>query len=199
MKTALSRLIALFCLFIFLNAFSTNPISKSLTDKPKEALPCFVEFNDGTVKQFSTLELVTGIFKTPHLLADGQIVIKADEIKAYQDKAHYAISQKTFTDIKSSKVAIEALPGFAIRIAQGSLNVYSLKFYNGHNATEKLFIQTNDKMQIVACTPELLKEIIKDNADATAFLKGNDKKTADIKKLLETVDIYNNSSLISKN
>jgi hypothetical protein len=194
MKTAMSRLAALFCLFVFLNSFSTNP-----ADKPKEALSCFIEFNDGTIKQFTTIELVTGLFKSPHLLADGQIVIKADEIKAYQDKDYYAISQRVFTDSKPSKVAVEALPGFAIRIAKGKLNVYSLKFYNGHNATEKLFVQSGDSGQIVACTPELLKELIKDNSDATAYLNTKEKKAADVKKMLETVDIYNTATLISKN
>jgi hypothetical protein len=195
MKTAMSRLAALFCLFVFLNSFSANPTDK----QPKEALSCFVEYNDGTIKQFTTLELVTGLFKSPHLLADGEIVIKADEIKAYQDKVHYAISQKVFTELRLSKVAVDALPGFAIRIAQGKLNVYSLKFYNGHNATEKLFVQSGDSGQIVACTPELLKELIKDNADATAYLNTNEKKPAEVKKMIEAVDMYNTSALITKN
>jgi hypothetical protein len=194
MKTAMARLVALFCLFVFLNSFSANP-----TSTPKEALSCFVEYNDGTIKQFTSLELVTGIFKSPHLLADGVIVIKADEIKAYQDKNHYAISQKVFTELRPSKVAVDALPGFAIRIAQGKLNVYSLKFYNGHNASEKLFVQSGDSGQIVACTPELLKELIKDNADAIAYLTTKEKKAADVKKMIEVVDMYNTSSLITKN
>lgn len=194
MKTAIARLAALFCLFVFLNSFSANP-----TVSPKEALNCFVEYNDGTIKQFTSLELVTGLFKSPHLLADGQIVIKADEIKAYQDKHHYAISQKVFTELRPSKVAVDALPGFAIKIAQGKLNVYSLKFYNGHNASEKLFVQSGDSGQIVACTPELLKELIKDNADAIAYLTTKEKKAADVKKMIEVVDMYNTSSLITKN
>lgn len=190
----MARLVALFCLFVFLNSFSTNP-----TVTPKEALSCFVEYNDGTIKQFTTLELVTGLFKSPHLLADGEIVIKADEIKAYQDKDHYAISQKVFTELRPSKVAVDALPGFAIRIAQGKLNVYSLKFYNGHNASEKLFVQSGDSGQIVSCTPELLKELIKDNADAIAYLTTKEKKTAEVKKMIEVVDMYNTSALITKN
>ena len=194
MKTATARLVALFCLFVFLNSFTATP---AVT--PKEALTCFVEYNDGTIKQFTSLELVTGLFKSPHLLADGQIVIKADEIKAYQDKEHYAISQKVFTELRPSKVAVDALPGFAIRIAQGKLNVYSLKFYNGHNASEKLFVQSGNSGQIVACTPELLKELIKDNADAIAYMTAKEKKAADVKKMIEVVDMYNTSALITKN
>lgn len=194
MKTAMSRFAALLCLFVFLNSFSSNP-----NDKPKAAISCFVEFNDGTIKQFTSLELVTGIFKSPHLLADGQIMIKADEIKAYQDKAHYAIAQRIFTDSKPGKIAIDVLPGFAIRIAQGKLNIYAVKFYNGHNATEKLFVQNGDSGKIAACSSELLKELIKDNAEATAYMNAKEKKAVDVKKILETVGIYNTSTLVSKN
>jgi hypothetical protein len=199
MKTAISKLAALLCLFVFLSAFSANKNLPNSIDKPKEAQICYVKFNDGTIKQFATLELVTGVFKVPHLLADGITVINADEIKAYQDKDHYAISQKEFTTLKPCKVAVDVLPGFASRIAAGSLNVYSLKFYNGHNAAEKLFVQAGDSGTIIACTPELLKEMIKGNNDAFTYLNSSDKSTKGIKKMLAAVEIYNNAALITKN
>lgn len=199
MKTAISKLAALLCLFICLSAFSAKDTLSNSIDKPKALQGCFVQFNDGTIKEYATLELVTGLFKTPHLLADGATIITATEIKAYQDKNHYAISQKEFTTLKPSKVAVEALPGFAVRIAQGSLNVYSLKFYNGHNASEKLFIQNGDSGQIVACTPELLNEMIKGNNDAYTYFNTTDNTVKGLKKMLTTVEIYNNATLITKN
>ncbi len=199
MKTAIPKLAAFSCLFVLLNAFSVSQPIEHPTTKAKEALSCYVQLSDGTIKKYTTLELVTGIFKTPHLLADGSVVITASEIKAYQDKNHYAISQKEFTSLKPSKVAIDALPGFAVRIAQGRLNVYSLKFYNGHNATEKLFLQAGDAAEIVAYTPELLNEMIKDNPDAYSYFNASDKATTAIKKMLATVEMYNTSRLISKN
>ena len=199
MKTAIPKLAALLCLFVLLNAFSTTQPIEHPAKKTKEALSCFVVMKDGTIKQYTSLELVTGIFKTPHLLADGSITITASDIKAYQDKNLYAISQKEFTTLKPSKVAVEALPGFAVRIAQGRLNVYSLKFYNGHNTSEKLFIQSGDSGQIAAYTPELLNDLIKDNQEVYSYFNASDKSTTAIKKMLTTVEMYNTSRLISKN
>jgi hypothetical protein len=112
---------------------------------------------------------------------------------------HYAVSQKEFTTAKPSHVAVEALPGFAVRIAKGKINVYSLKYYNGHNTTEKFFLQSGDEGKIVAYNPELMNELLKDNNDAYSFFNENSKGTALSKKLLISVEMYNTSRYISKN
>jgi len=194
---------ALICLSIILNscALSKNSLEQPVTvvDQPKEAVACFVEMNDGSVKNFSTLKLVTGVFKTPHLLANDSIVITADQIKSYQNKAHYAISQKQFTDKKPSLVAVEALPGFAVRIAKGKLNVYSLKYYNGHNVTEKFYLQSGDNAPIVAYSETLMNEMVKDNSEAYTFFNEKNKVSAIAKKLVITAEIYNSAKDISRN
>jgi hypothetical protein len=204
MKTNVPLFKASICLAIIFNscASSKNSLEQPVTtviDHPKEAAACFVQMNDGSVKNFSTLKLVTGLFKTPHLLANDSIVITADEIKLYQNKDHYAVSQKQFTDKKPSKVAIEALPGFAVRIAKGRLNIYSLKYYNGHNTTEKFYLQSGDDAPIVAYTPEVMNEMVKDNSEAYTFFNEKNKITVFAKKLLLTAEIYNNQRLLSKN
>jgi hypothetical protein len=203
MKTKLPFLKASICLAIILNSCvsSKNSLEQpiAVVDHPKEAVACFVEMNDGTVKNFATLKLVTGIFKTPHLLADDSIVITADQIKLYQNTEHYAVSQKQFTDKKPTLVAVDALPGFAVRIAKGKLNVYSLKYYNGHNATEKFYLQAGDEAPIVAYSETLLKEMVKDNNEALTFFTNRNKVSTFSKKLLITAEIYNNFKDISKN
>jgi len=125
MKTKLPYLKGIICLLIILNSCTTskNSIdqSKPETENPKEETSCFVQMNDGTIKNFGTLQLVTGVFKTPHLLGDGKVTITAAEIKAYQNRDHFAISQKEIADAtRPSYVAVDALPGFAVRIPGGN-------------------------------------------------------------------------------
>ena len=203
MKTNVPYLKAIACLLLLLNSCTVTKNSieqyNAPIEDPKKEILCFVQMKDGTVKNYSTLKLITGVFKTPHLLADGNTIIKAEEIKAYQNKEHYAVSQKEFTDAKQSYVAKDALPGFAVRIAAGKINVYSLKFYNGHNTTEKLFLQAGDDGQIAACTTELMSELVKDNNDAYAFFNDKNKTAILTKKILATVEIYNTPGDVSKN
>ncbi|MGC4103856.1 hypothetical protein [Ferruginibacter sp.] len=203
MKTNVPLFKAAICLTILLNACASSKNSLEShnpeADKPKESAACFVQLKDGSFKNYTTLKLVTGLFKTPHLLGDGNVVITADEIKAYQANEQYAISQKEFTDKKPSYVALEALPGFAVRIARGKINVYSLKYYNGHNATEKFFLQSGDEGQISAYSPELMNELLKDNSEAYTFFNEKTKSLAFNKKLLTSVELYNNSRYVSKN
>ncbi len=205
MKTNLPYFKGVACLLILLYSCTTSKNSidqiKAEIGNPKEETSCFVQMNDGTIKNFGTLQLVTGFFKTPHLVADGHVTIIAAEIKAYQNKDHYAVSQKEFyTPTKPSYVAVDALPGFAVRIAKGKLNVYTLKYYNGHNTTEKYFLQPGDDGAIVAYTPQLLNELVKDNTEAYTFFNQKNKIAVLPKKLLLAVDIYNNNSRdISRN
>jgi hypothetical protein len=204
MKTKLPYAMGILCLFVVLNSCTSSKNSfdqhKSDSAAVKEDVACFVQMKDGSLKNYTSLNLVTGVFKTPHLIADGKIIIMADEIKAYQNKEHYALSQKEFTTAKKpSYVAVEALPGFAVRVAKGKLNVYSLKYYNGHNTTEKFYLQSGDDGQIVAYSPEVMKELLRDNSEAFNFFTNKNKAAVFPKKLLAAVDIYNNSRYVSKN
>lgn len=203
MKTKLPQFTAILCLLFSLNACvsSKNVLeqNKPASENTKEEAACFVQMNDGTVKNYSTLKLVTGVFKTPHLIADGNIIISADKVAAYQSKEQYAISQKGFTTIQPSYVATDALPGFAVRVAKGKLNVYAIKYYNGHNTTEKFFLQIGDDGAIVPYKYELMSDLVKDNIEAYNFFNKKKKTIALNKRLLVTADMYNNSSYISKN
>jgi hypothetical protein len=160
---------------------------------------CYVELTDGTLKKYASLKLVTGVFKAPHLLADDSIVINTANIRAYQNEMGYAISQKEFTEGRKSYVSKNVLPGFALRVVKGYINVYSLKYYNGHNTTEKFYLQNGDEGQIVSYTPELLLDLLKENPDALAMLTAKNKEQAVSKRLIIAVEVFNNSKVISKN
>jgi hypothetical protein len=204
MKTKLPQFTSVLCLLFSLNSCisSKNALEqiKPTNENNKEETACFVQMNDGTVKNYSTLKLVTGVFKTPHLIGDGNVIISADKVAAYQSKDQYAISQKGFTNIQPSYVAVDALPGFAVRVAKGKLNVYAIKYYNGHNTTEKFFLQIGDDGAIVPYKYELMSDLVKDNIEAYNFFNKKKKTIALNKRLLVTAGIYNsNSSYISKN
>lgn len=130
---------------------------------------CFVQLTDGTIRNYATLQLKTGLLKTPYLLADGKTKIYAKDIKAYQNKNHYAISQATFVSGHRSYVAKETLPGFAVRIAKGRINVYAKKYYNGVTAVDEFFVQKGDEGQVLAYTTENMNEMVRDDDEALAF------------------------------
>jgi hypothetical protein len=204
MKTTVPFFTALLCISLQFNAkahyYSDNFVKHNLTEEPNgDYTGCFVQFTDGTVKRFTTLKLVTKIFKTPHLLADDSVVIYAPQLKAYQNEEGYAVAQTELNSIKKTFVAKNVLPGFAVRVVKGYLNVFSIKYYNGQNVTEKLFVQQPKDNEMVLCTPELLETLLQDNTDALTVLSANNKTLSGTKKLLAAVEVFNNSKMLSKN
>src|SRR6478752_5940371 len=103
MKTSIPVFAVLCAAVIFLNSFA---ISKDSVLQPKydagngkeePSSSCYVVMSDGSIQNYSTLKLVTGVLITPHLVADNKVTIHAKDIKAYQDNQHYAVSQKLLT------------------------------------------------------------------------------------------------------
>lgn len=197
--------IALLCTAIIL--FTSCAISKNSvyepkpeTEKKKEGnSSCYVIKTDGSTQYYSSLKLVTGVFITPHLVADNNIVINAKDVLVYQDKQRYAVSQKLLATSKTSYVATETLPGFAVRVVSGKLNVYTRKFYDGRNIVKEYFLQSGDEGQIIAYSSELMRDLVKDNVTASDYFNNKVKISPRSKKLMATADIYNNSQLLSKN
>ena len=170
-------------------------------DSKETNAACFVQLNNGTIKNYATLQLVTGMFKAPHLLADGKIKIHASEIKAYQNNDHYAVSQNTFCCGRKSYVAVETLPGFAVRIIKGKLNVYVKKFFNGQHAVDEYFLQSGDG-KIVPYSPEVMNDMVKSNSSAYDLFNSNVKKNTSntFEKIQAVAYLFNNTDqFISKN
>ena len=182
-------------------------VSKNSTDQQQTTLKtvnetssaCFVQLNDGTIKQFTTLKLVTGILTTPHLLGDGKVVITAKEIIAYQDAKQYAVSAKILTSKKSACVSVETLPGFAVKVLSGKLNLYCRKYYNGTNTSDEYFLQNGNDGYIVAYSKDILKNMLKDDINASAFFNSTTKVSPKSKKILTAVEIYNKGQMMTKN
>ena len=160
---------------------------------------CFVQLNDGTIKQFTTLKLVTGVLTTPHLLGDGKVVINSKGIIAYQNEKQYAVSSKILTSKKSANVSVETLPGFAVKVLSGKLNVYCRKYYNGTNTSDEYFLQNGNDGYIVAYSKDILKNMLKDDMNASAFFNSKTKVSPKSKKILTAVEIYNKGQMMTKN
>ena len=204
MKTPLSSTALLLCSIIFLQSCATSSISRTqrkadIVNSKETASGCFVQLNDGTIKHYNSLKLVTSPITSPYLLADGKTRIKAKQITAYQNRDHYAISQKTFFGGRLSYVATETLPGFAVRTVKGKINVYCKKYYNGQVALNEYFLQAGDNGKIIPYTPNLLNELVKDNSEAASFFNSKKYKGSSTEKLHATAHLYNNGQLISKN
>lgn len=161
--------------------------------------PCFVQKNDGTIQYFSTLKLVKSVFGTPHLLADGDIRINSTDIRAYQDRDHYAVSQKVFIAGRFSKVADQALPGFGIRVIKGKLNVYTKKFYNGERPVNEYFLQSGENGDIKLYSPELMNELVRSDEAAFNFFNKKTEKATETERLLAAAVLFNTGQLVSKN
>ena len=203
MKKNLSRIPMLLSLVMVLGGFST--VNQAQTAKGTEIKTqqgknpiCFVQKIDGTIQHYTSLKMVTGIFTAPYLLADGNIKIKAADIKAYQDAEHYAISQKYLENGHQSKVAIDALPGFAVRIVTGHISVFCKKYFNGAKAIDELFIQSGEDGKILPYTPELVLEMVKDHQDVLKILNSKDSKSL-TDHLMAVAEIYNQQHLLTKN
>ncbi len=157
------------------------------------SLDCFVQLVDGTIKNYSTLQLVTSIYKAPHLLADGKTKIYPEEIIAYQNRKHYAISAAGFSyGGHKSNIASETLPGFAVRIATGRLNVYVKKYRANDRIVDEYYFQEG-KGQILVYSPELLDALIKNEPEALEFFNNHRKHIKVTRELKATAKIYNDS------
>lgn len=203
MKKYILLIVVFFSAAILFKAYANCKDSvkqlKTENNLKETTLNCFVVFNDGTVKSYTSLKLVTGLFVTPHLLADNQIIINAKDIRAYQNTEHYAVSAKALKTSKTGNVASETLPGFAVRVAKGKINVYSRKYYNGSNTVDQYFLQAGDEGEIIAYSSEVMNELVKDNPKVSDYYNNKLKISPKSKKLLATAELYNNSQLLSKN
>jgi hypothetical protein len=185
--------------------FTSCSIDKSLTksnDQKSEITAStsqiFVQTKNGKTIYFKSLKLIKGPFTSPHLLADNNIKFQCNDIVAYQNKDHYAVSQNIFANGKKSFVSTDALPGFAVRTVKGKLNVYCKKYFNGNNSVDEFYIQSGSNGKIFVYTPQLMMEMITENEFATAYF--NEEKEMKIaEKIKSTAEIFNSASSMSKN
>lgn len=204
MKKLISAIAVLLCTGVLLNscAVGKNSISQQITtptNTNEVSTTCFVQLNDGTIKQFTTLKLITGVLTTPHLLGDGKTVINSKEIIAYQNDTHYAVSSKILTSKKSGSVSVETLPGFAVKVLSGKLNVYCRKYYNGASTSDEYFLQNSSDGYIVAYSKVVLRIMLKDDINASSFFNSKIKVSPMSKKILTAVEIYNKGQMMTKN
>lgn len=156
---------------------------------------CFVIFKDGRTEFYKTLILKTSMVSLPYLLADGKIKITREEVEAYQTENYYAVSQLTYND-EHSKVAIECLPGFAVRIAKGNLNVYDRRCLRSSVGRE-FYIQAGANKPIYEYSPDLMNAVIKYHYEAYNYFNKN-KKTKLLTKIYTTADLFNNAPSYTK-
>lgn len=178
-----------------------NHATLNLTEEttPQEKVGrIFVKYKDGSIVTFQSLKLVKGIFATPHLLADGKLKINASEILVYQNDEHYAISQALITDGKKSAVSVETLPGFAVRLVKGKLNIYTKKYFNGNVAVNEYFVQLGNDGKIQKYTPELMKSLINDDEQALSFYSKKLNVLEELKLLESTAFLYNKSITLNE-
>ena len=175
---------------------SQPEIEKQTDDESSKKADCYVVMNDGTIRKYSKIKLVTGVLITPYLLGDGEVKILPIQIKAYKDANYYAISQREFYNTNKTHVANNVLPGFAVRELKGDVNVYSLQYFNGSNIYKKFFLQKGKDGKIMPYTTQLLNEYAKNNMEVKNFVT---KKKAKQRDLIAVVENYNNSISVSKN
>ena len=179
---------------------STAQRKADIMQSKESTVTCFTQLKDGTIKCHTSLKLVTGFLKAPYLLANGNTKIAAKEIKAYQNNEHYAISQSGFTTGRRSYIATETLPGFALRIAKGTVNVYTKKYFNGTSAVDEYFVQKGDDGLILAYTAETMNLLVKDDPAALDFFLSKKYNTPKSKKDPGNLAyVKNDKKLVTKN
>ena len=189
---------------ILISSCSTNKIltsekNQEIKESKEMTTSSFVKMKDGSIVYYNTLELKKGVFTAPHLLANGKIKIMPSDILAYQNDDHYAVSQKIFSNGRKSNIAKQTLPGFAVRVVRGKLNIYCKQYFNGRAAIDEFYIQAGNEGKIYVYSPELMKQFIKDNQEAFGYFTTPEEKVDFSKKLQTTATIFNNGMLMSKN
>lgn len=172
---------------------------KQAREARESELPCFVQWNDGSFSFFNSLVLSTGVFKEPRLLADDELEISGKQIIAYQNEDHYAISQDHFKMGRKSILAVETLPGFAIRVAKGKLNLYSAKFNKGQHSYDQYYVQDGDKGPILSCTNEFMSELLQKDPTAFDYVYQQMSGTARNKKLQQMAGLHKTSQGLTRN
>lgn len=171
---------SLFSLLFFSLASLAANAQENLSTNDK----CFVQMNDGTIRHFTSLKMVTGIMITPHLVANGNEIINGKDIKAYRDNEHYAVSQKTFNSGRKTYLATEVLPGFVQKITSGSISIYAKQSFNGFRKIEEFYLQDGIDAPIVPYAPKF---------------SSKDKSMPLSERLQAVADILNNLNLVSRN
>jgi hypothetical protein len=173
--------------------------NSTLTSLPEEySGRVFVKFKDGRICLYQSLKLVKGAFTSPHLLADNKLRINPSEILAYQNEDHYAVSQLLIEDGKKSTISIETLPGFAVRLIEGKLNLYCKKYYNGNSAVDEYFVQLGKDGKILSYSPELLKTLLADDSETLSYFENSLKNKRDLTLLSQTALLYNKTLLLNE-
>ena len=204
MKKFIPAIAVIISLAILLNscAVSKNSIDQqqtSLNNLNETSATCFVQLNNGSFKQFTSLKLITGVLTTPHLLGDGKVVINSKEIIAYQNEKQYAVSSKILTSKKAASVSVETLPGFAVKVLSGKLNLYSRKYYNGANVADEYFLQDGNEGNIISFSKEALKNMLREDTKAMEYFNSKSKQIKQSKKIMATIEMHNNNQLLTKN
>ncbi|MFN8245087.1 MAG: hypothetical protein U0T56_01705 [Ferruginibacter sp.] len=193
----------IFLALSFLSSCSTGRHSFSRIEQMYEAREkgknCFVQFADGRFKQYRSLELVRALGQAPHLLADNNTRIYPDEVLCYQNADHYAISSQGFLiGGHLSKISSETLPGFAVRIMKGKLNVYVKKYKNGARILDEFYFQQGNRREVLVYTPELMDALIKNMPEALEFYNAYRKHLPKNRDLIATAYIFNQTYMASR-
>jgi hypothetical protein len=200
--SALTALLLTVCLFSACvseknTLTSMKPAAENLPADNTEN--CFVEMKDGSIRKFSNLALVTGMFTSPHLLGDGKVKLFASQVKSYLSGDIYAVSQEALVGARKSCVAVETLPGFAIRLVKGRLNLYRKKYFNGQQTIDEFYLQLGDDAPIVAYNAKLMADLIHNNPEAAKYFIGRKAKKGLEKKLIATANLFNDEQQVSVN
>ncbi|MEO6670420.1 MAG: hypothetical protein ABIN36_13140 [Ferruginibacter sp.] len=204
MKRPLLLILWLFAALCFMGSCASTKEAAfdrkmALQNSKIDSTECFVQLVDGTIKNYATLKLVTSVYKSPHLLADGKTKIYPHEIISYQNKSHFAVNAGGFSyGGHKSNIAVETLPGFAVRIASGRLNVYIKKYKTNGKVVDEYYLQEGAG-QVLAYSPELMDALIKNSAEALDFFNNHKRHVKLTKQLKLTASIFNNAYFNKEN
>ncbi len=171
-------IIASFAVLLIMNscAVHKNAIEMPLSeenDSFSNSTVDFVELKNGEIIYFNELKMIKGVFRAPHLIGDEIHKFVGSELNAYQIDGVYSISETQIENGHKSKVAIDALPGFAKRLVTGGLNVYSKKYYNGRAAVDEFYVQSGKNGKIYVYSPEVIKMLLESKSNESLELESS--------------------------
>ena len=98
-----------------------------------------------------------------------------------------------------SKISSETLPGFAVRIMKGKLNVYVKKYKNGARILDEFYFQQGNRREVLVYTPGVDGRTDQPNIpEALEFYNAYRKHLPKNRDLIATAYIFNQTYMASR-
>jgi len=190
--------LSLLAIGLFTGCYFENKIQRNSAKEARDSkLECFIEFNDGKIIPFETLEIKSPPLQYEFLLGDGKkLNYDVKEIHAFQTKKYYAIKIYNQSGNVIGKLPFTEL--FASRIVDGKIELFAIGEMkrdtygpNQPGYSKSYFLRKGKGNNLISATKKNLKNYITDNKSLSEEFESLYKSTYPFKSIMKILEQYN--------